>query len=770
LAQNGIREFKISSDSSWRFTFKKEFVPNIVYRGVYFNGNTYQENGGGYGYHFEPSVYLDKEERELTVEVTPDKESYEPGDQVNLGIRVTDQNKKGVAAEVSVSLIDEALSEISWTGPTSPLNTLYATVPSGVIQTFSSHQYPTGFQLEGGGGGGGAREEFKDNAFFGVVQTGGDGKAKVSFKLPDNLTSWRTTTQAISKSLQAGGNVSFLPVKLPFFVEATFNKTYLTADKPVIKFRAFGTQLTDGQDVTFTIKSETLGINSQVGGKAFAETEFALPVLKEGEHKISIKGEAGKLTDELIRTISVVSSRLEKTTAEYYDLSNTTKVEGSQTKPTTLIFADRNRGQYYAALLDLAYEYGDRVDQRLAQAKGRELLQEYFAEPLPEAEFTPADYQAPNGGIALLPYADADLELSAEVANIAGERFDIRSLIQYLYSIVDSDQEGVERISQALFGLAALDEPVLNLVNQILENTKITPRDGVFLGLALDKLGDKERARQIYAELVSEYGEETKPYLRLKIGTDQDDFAHYTSLVAALASDLETEEKEKLIGFTLHSAPKNLLLNLEKLAFTETELPKLEDEPAKFAYTLGGTRKEISVQKQKVFKLQVTPQELAQIKFEVLQGNVGLTSLYNVPATTAELTTDPSLSISRNYTVPGRITTNFAATDLIRVELTYGFGQQSLDGLYRINDFLPSGLRIINQPYSWNIQDENISYPYKIENQEVSFARTKPYTKPIYYYARVLNKGEYLAEPAFIQSAVGLENINSTAPQTITIR
>jgi len=209
---------------------------------------------------------------------------------------------------------------------------------------------------------------------------------------------------------------------------------------------------------------------------------------------------------------------------------------------------------------------------------------------------------------------------------------------------------------------------------------------------------------------------------------------------------------------------------LEKLAFTETELPKLEDEPAKFAYTLGGTRKEISVQKQKVFKLQVTPQELAQIKFEVLQGNVGLTSLYNVPATTAELTTDPSLSISRNYTVPGRITTNFAATDLIRVELTYGFGQQSLDGLYRINDFLPSGLRIINQPYSWNIQDENISYPYKIENQEVSFARTKPYTKPIYYYARVLNKGEYLAEPAFIQSAVGLENINSTAPQTITIR
>lgn len=770
LAQNGIREFKISSDSSWKFAFKKEFAPSTVYRGVYFNGDTYQENGGGYSRHFEPSIYLDKEERKLAVEVTPDKESYEPGDQVNLNIQVTDQNKKGVAAEVNVSLIDEALAEISWTGQTTPLDNLYSTVPSGVFQTFSSHQYPVGMPLEGGGGGGGAREEFKDNAFFGVVQTDGDGRSKVSFKLPDNLTSWRTTTQAISKSLSAGGNVSFLPVKLPFFVEATFNDTYLTADKPVIKFRAFGTQLTEGQDVTFTITSDTLGINSKVGGKAFTDTEFALPTLKEGEHKISIKGEAGKLTDEFIRTIRVVSSRLEKTTAEYYDLSSATKIEGSQTKPTTLIFTDRNRGQYYSTLLGLAYEYGDRVDQRLAQVEGRELLQEYFDEQLPEAKFTPSDYQAPSGGIALLPYSDADPELSAKVANVAGERFDTESLIQYLYAIVDSDEEGVERVSQALFGLAALDEPVLNLVNQLLENTKLTPQDGVFLALALDKLGDKEMARQVYAEIVSKYSEETKPYLRLKIGKDQDDFAHYTALVSILASDLETDEKEKLIGYTLHSAPKDLLLNLEKLAFTETELPKLEDQPAKFAYQIGSTRKEVSVQRGKTSKLQVSPLELAQIKFEVLQGNVGLTSQYNVPATTADLTTDPALQISRQYTVSGRNTTDFAATDLIRVDLGYGFGPRSLDGLYRINDFLPSGLRIINQPYSWNIQDENISYPYKIENQEVSFARTKPYTKPIYCYARVLNKGEYVAEPAFIQSATSLESINSTSPQTITIR
>ena len=772
LAQNGIRELKTSSDSSYRTTFKKEFAPNVVYKGVYFNGETYQEGGDAAVYYgrFEPSARFDTEERKLDVKVTPDKEAYEPGDQINLDIKVVDHNKNGVAAEVNVSLIDEALAQISWTGPTSPLSTLYSTVPSGVLQTFASHQYPMGFQDAGGAGGGGPRDDFKDTAFFGVVQSDRNGRAEVSLELPDNLTSWQATTQAISKDLYAGGNTSFLPVKLPFFVDATFNDTYLLADKPVIKFRAFGTQLTEGQDVTFTITSETLGINSKVGGKAFTDTEFALPTLKEGEHEISINGQAGQLADELVRTIRAVSSRLEKTTAEYYDLSDTTKPEGGQTKPTTLIFADRNRGQYYSTLLGLAHEQSDRVDQRLARVEGRGLLQEYFDEQLPEAEFTPSDYQSPEGGIALLPYSDADPELSAKVANVAGERFDTISLVQYLYSIVGSDEEGVERVSQALFGLAALDEPVLNLVHQLLDNTEITPRDGVFLGLALDKLGDKEKARQVYSELVSKYGEETKPYLRLEIGTDQDDFAHYTALVAILASDLETGEKEEIIGYALHSAPKDLLLNLEKLSFAETELPKLEDQPTKFSYQIGGASKEVSVQRGKTFKLQVSPQELAQIKFEVLQGNIGLTSLYNVPTTTADLTTDPSLSISRKYTVFGRSTTDFSATDLIRVEIGYGFGAQSLDGLYCINDFLPSGLRVVNRPYSWNIQDENISYPYKIEGQEVSFSQTKPDTKPIYYYARVLNKGEYTAEPAFIQSAVSLESINATSPQTITIR
>jgi uncharacterized protein YfaS (alpha-2-macroglobulin family) len=36
-------------------------------------------------------------------------------------------------------------------------------------------------------------QEFKDTAFWQLVVTGGDGKADVTFSLPDNLTKWRAT-------------------------------------------------------------------------------------------------------------------------------------------------------------------------------------------------------------------------------------------------------------------------------------------------------------------------------------------------------------------------------------------------------------------------------------------------------------------------------------------------------------------------------------------------------------------------------------------------
>ncbi|HXM36130.1 MAG TPA: alpha-2-macroglobulin family protein, partial [Pyrinomonadaceae bacterium] len=52
------------------------------------------------------------------------------------------------------------------------------------------------------------RREFKDTAFWQAdVVTGGDGKATVQFKLPDNLTTWRATARAVTADTRVGSSV-----------------------------------------------------------------------------------------------------------------------------------------------------------------------------------------------------------------------------------------------------------------------------------------------------------------------------------------------------------------------------------------------------------------------------------------------------------------------------------------------------------------------------------------------------------------------------------
>ena len=83
------------------------------------------------------------------------------------------------------------------------------------------------------------------------------GRGSVSFDLPDNLTSWRITSQAVTPSMQAGINIRHLAVGLPLFVDATFAGEYLEADKPIIKLRAFGQALQPGQAVEFFARAPT---------------------------------------------------------------------------------------------------------------------------------------------------------------------------------------------------------------------------------------------------------------------------------------------------------------------------------------------------------------------------------------------------------------------------------------------------------------------------------------------------------------------------------
>jgi hypothetical protein len=101
--------------------------------------------------------------------------------------------------------------------------------------------------------------------------------------------------------------------------------------------------------------------------------------------------------------------------------------------------------------LSLTWTSGFRIDQKLARVKANELLSQYFGEANAEPEsFVPSQYQTPEGGIAIFPYADDDLALSAELATLAPELFDQQRLRDYFWNVVDDPNEGRDRVIIAL--------------------------------------------------------------------------------------------------------------------------------------------------------------------------------------------------------------------------------------------------------------------------------------------------------------------------------
>ena len=64
------------------------------------------------------------------------------------------------------------------------------------------------------------------------------------FRVPDNLTSWRLTYQAVlPDTMEAESGAIRIPVRLPFFADLVMGETFLVGERPVFQVRAYGEAL-----------------------------------------------------------------------------------------------------------------------------------------------------------------------------------------------------------------------------------------------------------------------------------------------------------------------------------------------------------------------------------------------------------------------------------------------------------------------------------------------------------------------------------------------
>lgn len=766
-ASRGIRAATVTNRASYEFRFREELVPNMTLYGVSFGPNGFTETNYW--------ATFDSAPRKLKVIVTPDQASYAPGATVTASVDVRTQDGSPVSnARVALAAVDEALlAAASGDYEEQPLETLYQGVDAGILLTRSSHealndQFGPGGAEFGGGGAEAIRRNFKDTAAFVVETTDQGGRATVSFKAPDNITTWRLTAVAMTEDRRAGAARGKAVVTKPVFVDAVIPQTLLAADAPTIKLRAFGVGLKTGEPITLTVSSPSLGIENQVlSGTAGSPVSVAVEKLMPGVHKIVVRVTASGGTDAIERTMTVLASRFSHDEAVTVELAPGVSLsDAGNAAEIDVALLPLGRSRYLPQVQYLAEGWSARLESKVAAQLASKLLREAYGKTDAAAPTSLLAYQRGSGGLAPLPHASEDVALSAAVAAIYPDAFDRAALANYFWGIADNQRVSREEAMNALFGLAALGEPVLPRVQALAERTDLDWRERLALIRALEAAGDRERARTLLDGMLKD-AVSADGLTHLPVADDQRFVLEATAQAATIAAGMGLPQASGLDAYVAANWEKDAFTDLDRAAYLTHVVPTLLAGDVTIRYLVNGTESSVTLKDGATEVVTLTKGEAASFRIVSVDGPAAASFTRRVDG---RLPTSPDVSLTRSYAIMNGATTDtFTERQTMAITLTPTWKPTAQDGCYVLRDRLPSGVAPLVSFYG-SYYDGRSSYPFDITNGEVSFVICKGDAKPIVYRARVVSRGTYKAEAASLQSMVTPSVTALSSDATITIK
>ncbi len=754
-----INDYVVSRENTYQVQFTEEDIPGLNVSGVYFDGKSYSSVA------YATSLLMDTQERSLNLKITTDKQSYSPGDLVNMELLLTDSQGNPRPGVINLNILDEALlaiedletdmaDQVFW-------GNLYSFDYSFTIMNGDSILGP----MAEGGGDGGIRENFQDSALFTTVTADEKGQARVSFTLPDNITSWRAVWQAYVPGIWVGSGSVNIIAGLPFFTDLRFNGPILSGDKAVIGLRAAGREVSkNSQAVAWKVSIPEAGFTRQLSGAPFTWQSLELPALEAGNYTLLVEAACLSYSDTLKQSFQVVETRQSYQAQSQKALTEGAAIPGSPDSLTTLIFSDTKRSQALEGLMNLAGQNTVRLEQRIAALKAGELLASSFG--YTEMAYTGEEkqlaleailnYQNEDGGVGYLPYSQSDLRTSVRTASFGGEYLSKNHLADYFEAVL---KEGKQDPTLALWGLAASGKPVLTEMKLALESGSmngeaLSGQQMLNLACGLLFAGDGNYAKPYVEKLLDRWTEDLGSSLRAKVSDDRQETIQATAQMAAAAGLLELEEAEKLYAYLLENLSAEDPCLLEQLAYLQGACRRLPAESG-FSYTLGEDTEAVSLTKVPVYRLSLTPRQLKSVRFSQISGDITVTSLYRQAGRQPQAAAAAEeLKISRSYQGGGRTTASLPATGKILVVIDYEIGANAPDGYYELVDYLPAGLRYVS--VTEDAVNDRISFLSEKENQ-LTFCLDKSgegLKGQLRYYVRVAMPGTYLAEPAAL-SRVG---------------
>ncbi|HLO17912.1 MAG TPA: alpha-2-macroglobulin family protein, partial [Anaerolineales bacterium] len=402
-------------------------------------------------------------QRTLSLQAIPEQSKLEPGGETTLNVTVKDAKGLPVPdAELTVVVVDEAILALTNYQLSDPLSIFYTDRPSDLSSIYGrasiiladpqslamdarrealaagvqapATQAPAATEAPTAAPGNGTqnqqepisvRSDFNPLATFApTVRTSSDGEARVSIKLPDNLTRYRVMVVAVDESgRQFGTDESNITARLPLMVRPSAPRFLNFGDKfelPVV--------LQNQRDLPMTVnvvaratnlELEESGLRVTVPANDRVEVRFPAATIMSGMTHIQFAAVSGNYSDAASVDLPIYTPATTETFATYGVIDNGTiaqsvlypsnvfpKYGGLEVNTSSTALQALTDAVLY--LVSYPYEGSEELASRvLSVASLRDVLSAFKADGLP----APADMETA---------VDRDIKLLQELQNEDG--------------------------------------------------------------------------------------------------------------------------------------------------------------------------------------------------------------------------------------------------------------------------------------------------------------------------------------------------------------
>lgn len=309
------------------FPIKAEYAPNVYISALLLAPVPEVKSG---------SVRLDivGKEHSLDISMVPTKKEYLPGEDVSVDIYAKDGSGKPVSAEVSVAVADLSVLALKGNPKKNPEIFFYDGFPLSVSteSNIKNILYEVDIPLGSKGGGGASPDDlakkkrglFKDTAFWtATAVTDASGHARVTFTLPDNLTTWQIESLGVTKDTKLGVGYDEFTTKKDLMAVPLRPRFIIPGDEFSLGAKVFN-QTDETVSVSVSLESDTLEfpseqadtitINAKDSKTVYFDT-VAPSKVRAGSHTFTFTASGDNLLDVVEQTIPITKPTTYETVA-----------------------------------------------------------------------------------------------------------------------------------------------------------------------------------------------------------------------------------------------------------------------------------------------------------------------------------------------------------------------------------------------------------------------------------------------------------------------